>query len=403
MAFYALRFEPGDRILTTTAEYASNYIALRQVANRTGATISVIPNDETGQVDVDALAAMLDERVKAVSLVHVPTQGGLVNPARAVADVTRAAGVPLLLDARQSIGQIPIDVRTIGCDILSATGRKFLCGPRGTGFLYVRRELLERLEPPLLDLHAAEWLPDGGYRIRPDARRFENWEANYAAKIGLGVAAEYAVDWGLDAIRTRVYAVADDLRERLGALPGVSTHDLGRKRCGIVTFAVDSHDPQLVADALRAQAINVSVSLGAYSRLDFGERGLTNLVRASVHYDNTEGELDQLTNAISPLAPRPTPSAVKRVFASRWPEGSSAPAAGRATPAASAPSAAPRLDHGAASASGCAHPRAPMLPGLPARQEERYEHDRRPDGAARPSGVSSARGPLRPPSRAASA
>ncbi len=193
MAFYAFRFGPGDRILTASAEYASNYIAMRQVAERTGAAIEVIPDDEHGQVDVDALAGMLDERVKLVSLVHVPTQGGLVNPAAAVGQLTRQAGVPLLLDACQSAGQIPLDVGAIGCDVLTGTGRKFLRGPRGTGFMYVRRDLIERLEPPLLDLHAAEWLADGSYSIRPDARRFENWETNYASKIGLGVAVDYAL------------------------------------------------------------------------------------------------------------------------------------------------------------------------------------------------------------------
>ena len=157
---------------------------MRQVADRTGAALEVVPDDEHGQVDVAALAAMLDERVKLVSLVHVPTQGGLVNPPPRWAPLTRAAGVPLLLDACQSVGQMPIDVGEIGCDMLSATGRKFLRGPRGTGFLYVRRDLIESLEPPLLDLHAAEWQPDGSYPVRPDARRFENWETNYATKIG---------------------------------------------------------------------------------------------------------------------------------------------------------------------------------------------------------------------------
>jgi cysteine desulfurase / selenocysteine lyase len=301
MAFYALRFGPGDRILTTTAEYASNYIALAQVARRTGASVEVVPDDEAGQVDVAALAGMLDARVKLVSLVHVPTQGGLVNPAAEVGRLTRGAGVPLLLDACQSVGQMPLSVQQLGCDMLSGTGRKFLRGPRGTGFLYVRRDLLERLEPPFLDLHAAEWLPGGGYRVRPDARRFENWEANYATKIGLGVAVDYALELGLEAIWARIAPLAATLRERLAALPGVAVHDLGRERCGIVTFTVAGRPAEEVARALRAERINVSVSTGSYARLDFERRGLDRIVRASIHYYNAEEELDRLVELVARL------------------------------------------------------------------------------------------------------
>jgi cysteine desulfurase/selenocysteine lyase len=303
MAFYSFRFEPGDRILTGNAEYASNWIALKQVADRTGAEIAVIPDDEHGQVSVGALAGMLDERTKLVSLVHVPSQGGLVNPAAEVGRLTRAAGVPLLLDACQSAGQMPLDVDALGCDVLTGTGRKFLRGPRGTGFMYVRRELIERLEPPLLDLHAAEWLPGGdGYRIRPDARRFENWEAYVAGKIGLGVAADYALSIGLEAIRARVYGLAADLRARLEALPGVTVHDRGRERCGIVTFSVAGASAAEVAAALRRERINVSVLPASYARLDFGPRGLDEVVRASVHYYNSEAELDRLVEAASSCA-----------------------------------------------------------------------------------------------------
>ena len=294
MAFYAMRFGPGDRILTSQAEYASNYIALRQVADRTGATVEWIPEDPAGGVDVAALEAMLDERVKVVSLVHVPSHGGLIEPAAAVGALTRAAGIPLLLDACQSVGQMPVDVDEIGCDVLSATGRKFLRGPRGTGFLYVRRALIERLEPPLLDLHAAEWLEDGSYRIRPDARRFENWECNYAAKIGLGVAVDYAMRWGLEAIRARVVALAATLRERLADTPGVTVHDVGREQGGIVTFSLAGTPSADVAAALRGERVNVSVSPRAYSLVDFARRGLDDMVRASVHYYNDDAELDRL-------------------------------------------------------------------------------------------------------------
>ena len=196
MAFYGLRFAPGDRILTARAEYASNVIAFLQVAARTGAVVEVVENDGAGQLDIaDLRRRLADDNgpVKLVAVTHVPTQGGLVNPAEEIGAATREAGVPFLLDACQSIGQLPVDVERIGCDVLSATGRKFLRGPRGTGFLYVRSGFLEQIEPPFLDLHTATWTAADTYRIRPDARRLENWETNYAAKIGLGIAIDYAL------------------------------------------------------------------------------------------------------------------------------------------------------------------------------------------------------------------
>src|SRR4051794_17275194 len=305
MAFYAFSFAPGDRILTTQAEYASNYIALRQVADRAGASVEFLPEDEAGGVDVAALEAALDERVKLVSLVHVPTQSGLVQPAAAVGAVTRAAGVPLLLDACQSVGQMRVDVGEIGCDMLSATGRKFLRGPRGTGVVYVRRGLGERLEPPLLDLHAAEWLEDGSYRIRPDARRFENWEGYVAGKVGLGAAVDYALGWGLDAIRERTGGLATRLRALLDETDGVTVLDVGRERCAIVTFAVAGVAADSVASSLAAERINVSVSPLTSSRADFAARGVAaDIVRASVHYYNTEEELDRLAGVVERLAGR---------------------------------------------------------------------------------------------------
>ncbi len=301
MAFYAFRLAPGDRVLTGRAEYASNWIALRQVAERTGAVVEVVPDDEHGQFDPAALERMIDDRVKLVSLVHVPTQSGLVNPAAAVGKVTRAAGVPFLLDACQSVGQLPVDVREIGCDMLSATGRKFLRGPRGTGFLYVRRDLIADLEPPFLDMHAAEWQRDGSYAIRDDARRFENWETYVAGKVGLGVAAQYAATVGIDATWERVRMLAARLRAALCDLPGVTVADRGETLGAIVTFSVRGRRADDVRAALAAHRMNVSVTDASAARLDLDARGIEELVRASVHYFNTDEELDRLVERVSEL------------------------------------------------------------------------------------------------------
>ena len=232
MAFYAVPLGPGDRILTAVAEYASNFIAFLQVAHKTGAVVEVIPNDASGQLSIAALRRAIDPRVKLIAITHVPTNGGLVNPAAAVGQVAREAGVLYLLDACQSIGQLPIDVEAMGCDMLSATGRKYLRGPRGTGLLYVRRQILDQLEPPFLDLHAAQWVTHDRFELRPDARRFENWETYYAGKIGLGVAIEYALQWGIETIWARIQHLAAELRRQLSTMTGVTVRDEGVERCG---------------------------------------------------------------------------------------------------------------------------------------------------------------------------
>jgi cysteine desulfurase/selenocysteine lyase len=305
MAFHSLPLRAGDRILTAQAEYASNCIAFLQVAKARGVVIEVVPDDAHGQVDVPALERMVDARVKLIAITHVPTNGGLVNPAAAVGRVAQAAGIPYLLDACQSAGQMPLNVEALGCDMLSATGRKYLRGPRGTGFLYVRRSLLERLEPPFLDLHAAVWTARDRYEMRSDARRFENWECNAAGKIGLGVAVDYALDLGLEAIRERVFALGERLRAQLRAIPGVVVQDLGRERCGIVSFTTEQMAADALQAALRSRAINVSVSTVTSTRLDMEARGLTQLVRASAHYYNSEEELDRFCAAVERILAGP--------------------------------------------------------------------------------------------------
>jgi selenocysteine lyase/cysteine desulfurase len=299
MVFYAFEFAPGDRILTTVSEYGSNVIAYLQQAKRYGCEVVFIPDDEYGQIDTKALEAAIDERAKLISISHIPTGGGLVNPAAEVGRIASSANIPYLLDACQSVGQLPLDVEQLGCTMLTGTGRKYLRGPRGTGLLYVREDWIDCLKPPLLDQHAAELTSANSYKVRSDAKRFENWEQPFAGKAALAVAIDYALSWGLDSIWERVQSLAATLRSQLTALDGVTVVDQGETRCGIVTFTVDSKSAVDLKASLQVRRINVSVSSGSGNLVSYDRRGLTETVRASVHYFNTEDEIERFVEVLS--------------------------------------------------------------------------------------------------------
>lgn len=301
MLFYSLPLVRGDVILTSTTEYAGNYIPYLQLQRNRGIEIRIIPNDEQGQVSVRALREMLnDKRVKLISLPFIASNGGPIQPIGAIGPIARAAGVWFLLDACQGVGHLPIDVKKIGCHMLSATSRKYLRGPRGMGFLYIEKDLCQQLEPAFLDLHAATLQTPDKFEIRHDARRFENWECNVAAKLGMGVAVDYALGLGVNAIWLRIQALADRLRARLAEIDGVRIHDGGLVKSGIVTFTVKDREPKEIQRmlAMQPRRINVTTSTFRSTMLDMHARGLTEVVRASVHAYNTEQEIETIAEAI---------------------------------------------------------------------------------------------------------
>lgn len=297
-AFYALPLKKGDRILTCEAEYAANYVAFLQRKMRDGIEIDIIPSDASGAIDLAALEPMIDERTALIAITWVPTNGGLVNPAAAVGKIANKHSITYLLDACQAVGQMPVDVQSLGCDFLSATGRKFLRGPRGTGFLYVTEKLIEQLEPVVIDHFAAPWIARDKYQLRPDARRFENWENSYALRAGLCAAAEYAQQLGLDNIRTTAWDRASQLRSALADIPAVQLRDIGTEQCAIVSFTVDGQMPQSIVAKAREKGIVIGLSGPSSTLIDAENRDLPTMIRAAPHVYNTESDIEQLISVV---------------------------------------------------------------------------------------------------------
>lgn len=296
------RIPAGSRILISGAEYASNVIPAMQMARHHGARVEVIPDDESGLVDVAALASMLDSSVAAVLVNHCPSQNGLINDAAAIGDAIRSSGTGAwyVLDACQSVGQLEVDAPAIGADFLSATGRKFLRGPRGTGFLYSSDRALTDVEPFPLDLHGATWVP-GGYEVATGGRRYESWEKSYAAILGMGAAIDYALECGMPALRARISELAEHARDSLAEVPGIVVRDRGAspaERSGIVTITHERVAAADLAAAIKARGVNVSLSTPDYSRDAFDAAGVSGLVRISPHAYNTRGEVDALVDIV---------------------------------------------------------------------------------------------------------
>jgi selenocysteine lyase/cysteine desulfurase len=307
LALSSVPFAPGDVIVTTRNDYASNQIQLLSLQARLGVRILRAPDRSAGGVDVQAMAELIRrDRVRLVCVTHIPTNSGLVQDVRVIGSVCRDAGVLYLVDACQSIGQLPLDVAELGCDFLSASVRKYLRGPRGAGFLYVSDRVLDQgLEPLFIDMRGADWIAEDRYRAVTDAKRFENWESAWALVLATGEAARYARALGMQAISQRVIMLGQRLREQLGSVDRVRVLDRGSELCGIVSVAIDGRDPGELVTALRDRGINTSAQHREYALLDFDDKRVTASLRLSPHYYNTEQEIDQAVAAIRELLQQP--------------------------------------------------------------------------------------------------
>lgn len=300
-ALSSIPFEAGDIILTSLNDYVSNQIAFLQLRKRQGVKILFSKDLPSGGLDPTDMIQKMDQyQPKLVAVTHVPTNSGLIQEVIQIGQACQERSIYYLLDACQSAGQLVLDVEAIGCDFLSATTRKFLRGPRGTGFLYVSdRVLATELSPVFLDLHSADWSADDQFSVKSNARRFELWEKPYAFMIGAAKAVEYANEVGMMRIEQQVKYLSDYLRASLGSLPKVRVLDQGLQKAGLVTITMDGQDPISLQQQLLEQGINTSHTTMEYNRFDMKAKQADWLLRLSPHYYNTLAELDRTIEVIA--------------------------------------------------------------------------------------------------------
>lgn len=302
-ALSSIPIKDGDTIITTEDDYVSNQIAFLQIQKRYNIQIHHAKVSPKGGVDLEDMERLIKEyHPKLVAVTHIPTNSGLIQDVEAIGDMCRQKDIWYVVDACQSAGQLPLDVKKIHCDFLSATFRKFLRGPRGAGFLYVSDKVLEKgLEPLYLDLHSAAWTSSDVYTPVKDGRRFELWERPHALVLGSTASARLALELGLNAIAQRTSMLAQYTRELLDTIPKVRVLDQGENLGGIVTFHVQGASPNELKEKLKTHFINTSTVYKTSALFDFDRKAVNWASRVSPHYYNTKMEIEKFAGILKEL------------------------------------------------------------------------------------------------------
>lgn len=293
--------KPGDIVLTTEFEHHSNLVPWQQAAKAAGATLKYVPllgADGEGGPDLAALDTLLTPQVKLFAFTHISNTLGTINPVAEFCRRARAVGAVTVIDAAQSIGHGPLDVREIGCDFLAFSGHK-MCGPTGIGVLYGRRALLDKLAPDETGGGMVVQVNYEGATWKPAPERFEAGTPNVADAIGLAAACDY-----LDGIGRAAIAAHDDqlvryAMEKLSALPGIRIIGprAGAPRSGLVSFAFDNvHAHDVVTFA---NEDGIALRGGHHCNQPLMRKlGLASTTRASFYLYNTEEEVDRLVASL---------------------------------------------------------------------------------------------------------
>ncbi|WP_461146349.1 aminotransferase class V-fold PLP-dependent enzyme [Spirosoma pulveris] len=299
-ALSAIRFRPGDTILTTTNDYISNQLMFLSMQQRLGIRLLRLNDLPNGDPDLTHAEELIRaHRPVLIAMTHIPTNSGLVLPAEEMGKLCRKYGIWYLLDAAQSVGQLPIDVTRIQADFLVATGRKFLRGPRNTGFLYVSDRVLEAgLAPLFIDRRAAAWTGPDTYSLLPGARQFEPQEISLLT-VGLAEAIRYVNKIGMEAIVQQNQLLMHRLRTGLAKLDGLALLDEGSRLSNILTFHTPREPLSALEASLRRERVIFTVQYSGGALIDFRRKGVDWLVRLSPHYFNTLDEMDEVVDVIA--------------------------------------------------------------------------------------------------------
>lgn len=302
-ALSAIPFEKNDVVLISEHDYPSNYIAFISLEKRFDIKLITIKNTDSGAVDLADLEHKIQSySPRLISITHIPTSSGLVQPVVEIGEIVKKYKVIYLIDACQSLGQINVDALATHAHFISGTFRKFLRGPRGAGLLYVSDKALDLgLEPLYIDLRGAEWIEGNDYRVRADAKRFEDWETSYALMMGSKAALKYLLEIGMPAIESRNQVLAAKMRNMLALVDFVKLQDKGDQLCNIVTFSMEKLSPEETKKFFAAHGINIYTTSKSSALFDFEAKGIDWVVRVSPHYYNTEDEIEKFIDVLKRL------------------------------------------------------------------------------------------------------
>jgi cysteine desulfurase/selenocysteine lyase len=292
-----LMLRPGDEVLISWLEHHSNIVPWQLVCEQTGAVLRVAPINDAGEIDVEALGALLTSRTRIVAVSHVSNSLGTINPIGDIIDQAHGAGAVVLIDGAQAVPHLPVDVQALGCDFYAFSSHKMF-GPTGIGVLYGRRRLLEAM-PPYQgggDMIASVTFEKTEYNAIP--YKFEAGTPNIAGVVGFGAAIDYLSGIDRDAALAHEDALLEYATRRVREIAGTRVIGQARHKTGVLSFVLENVHPHDAGTILDTEG--VAVRTGQHCAQPVMDRyGVTATIRASLGIYNTRGDIDALVRGLA--------------------------------------------------------------------------------------------------------